>query len=310
MPVSVAGKPLLLVRGRGEDGSGRSTTYARHRCLKLIDTPLQRGARHPLSLSLVDLRPRRQPPAHPLLRAAGTRARRPPGFDRAEHGLAPVRSATWHDWIFVNPDGGAPPFEDFTAPLERRLDGFDLAGLHHLATIDFGEVAANWKLLMENFIEPYHVQFRALHDHRAALWPDHYTVNDAGCLGCAIDVSGEATRDDTPVGERPLPHPVPELRVRVLRSGPDRRTDRPAAGPGPHRPAPRHLFRGAGAGFGRGRRNGSSGSGARCTARITPCANGSSRAAPPKSPAGGGVLSPIWEDSVRTFQGLVVGSLR
>ena len=26
--------------------------------------------------------------------------------------------------------------------------------------------------------------------------------------------------------------------------------------------------------------------------------------------AGGGVLSPIWEDSVRTFQGLVVGSLR
>ena len=26
--------------------------------------------------------------------------------------------------------------------------------------------------------------------------------------------------------------------------------------------------------------------------------------------AGGGVLSPVWEDSVRTFQGFVVGSLR
>ena len=34
-----------------------------------------------------------------------------------------VRVATWHDWIFVNLNGTAPPLEDFVAPLRTWLDG-------------------------------------------------------------------------------------------------------------------------------------------------------------------------------------------
>ena len=57
-----------------------------------------------------------------------------------------MRSATWHDWIFVDLGGGAPAFEDFVAPLVRRLDGLDLGRLHHLVTLDFGEVTAKaWR---------------------------------------------------------------------------------------------------------------------------------------------------------------------
>ena len=101
----------------------------------------------------------------------------------------------------MNLDGGAPPFEEFTAPLRSRLEGLDLSRMQHLVTIDLGEVAANWKLLMENFIEPYHVQF--VHS-RTADQPlaDHYTVNEQGCLGCAADYSWSVVRPDRD-GSRP-----------------------------------------------------------------------------------------------------------
>ena len=68
--------------------------------------------------------------------------------------------------------------------------------MRHVVTIDLGEIAANWKLLMENFIEPYHVPFVHATTTEQPL-TDHYTVNEPGCLGCAVDVSGEAKRDDT-----------------------------------------------------------------------------------------------------------------
>ena len=119
----------------------------------------------------------------------------PAGFGREQHGLVPVRSATWHDWIFVNLSGNAAPLEDFIAPILKRLDGLDLTRMQHLVTIDLGEVAANWKLLMENFIEPYHAQFVHAATTERPL-ADHYTVNDPGCLECAVDVSGEAKPTD------------------------------------------------------------------------------------------------------------------
>ena len=87
----------------------------------------------------------------------------------------------------------APPFVEFVAPLARWVAGLDLVRMHHLVTLDFGEVAANWKLLIENFIEPYHVQF--VHTSTADQpLSDHYTVNESGCLGCAIDVSRKGER--------------------------------------------------------------------------------------------------------------------
>ena len=193
-PITVAGRSLLLVR----DTALRVRAFhnvCRHRNLKLVDAPgnAGRAIRCPYhswtygldgALHLTPYFGGREP------RAA------PPGFDRGRHGLVPVRSATWRDWIFVNLDGAAPPLEEFTAPLRSRLEGVDLARIHHIATIDFGEVAANWKLILENFIEPYHVQFVHAATTEQPL-TDHYTVNEPGCLGCAVDVSGGAAREDT-----------------------------------------------------------------------------------------------------------------
>ena len=194
VPVTVAGQPVVLLR----DAEQRIRAFhnvCRHRCLKLVDTPgnVGRAIRCPYHCWTYGLDGALL--ATPYFAGPEPRAV-PSGFDRGQHGLVPVRSAMWHDWIFVNLNGAAPPLEDFVAPLQSRLDGLDLARMHYLVTIELGEVAANWKFLTENFIEPYHVQFVHAATTEQPL-TDHYTVNEPGCLGCAVDVSREAKRGDT-----------------------------------------------------------------------------------------------------------------
>lgn len=179
MPVTVAGRPVLLVR----DAEHRIRAFhnvCRHRCLKLVDAPGNTGRtiRCPYHAWTYGL----DGALHVTPYFGGREPRAAPdGFDRTEHGLVPIRSGTWHDWIFVNLNGAAPPLEDFIAPLRRRLDGIDLTRMHHLATIDFGEVGANWKLLLENFIEPYHVQFVHSTTTEQPL-ADHYTIIEPGVV--------------------------------------------------------------------------------------------------------------------------------
>lgn len=197
VPVSVAGRPLLLVKNdAGEINAFHNV--CRHRCLKLVDEPgnvgrVLRCPYHSWTYSLDgELK---------LTPYFGGREPRqiPEGFDRKLRGLIQVRFAVWHDWIFVNLSGSAPDFDDFVAPLARWLEDIDFDRVEHLVTIDLGEVRANWKLLIENFVEPYHVQFVHSSTTEQPL-RDHYTVNEAGCLGSAIDVSrapDEATRGDT-----------------------------------------------------------------------------------------------------------------
>ena len=305
VPVTVAGKPVLLLR---DDGNRVRAFHnvCRHRCLKLVDEPGNLGSkiRCPYHSWTYDL-----DGALHLAPYFGGRDLRevPDGFERERYGLIPVRTATWHDWIFVNPSGAAPPLEDFVAPLVERLGGVDLSGLRHLATIDLGEVGANWKLLMENFIEPYHVQFVHPTTTEQPL-ADHYTVNDPGCLGCAVDVSGTARREDTLSADSRYLTLFPNFVLGLylpdqvgvhldLPLAPDRTAQRRAIySLGPDRvPAERiegleklwrdvHLEDHA------------------ICERL--------QAGRASDAAGGGVLSPVWEDAVRSFQDRVVASLK
>ena len=128
LPITVAGQPVLLVRDADEEVRAFHNV-CRHRCLKLVDSPgnVGRAIRCPYhswtygfdgTLHIAPYFGGRNP------RAA------PEGFDRGRHGLAPVRAATWHDWVFVNLNGAAPPLEDFIAPLRRCIGGLDLTRLH------------------------------------------------------------------------------------------------------------------------------------------------------------------------------------
>src|SRR3546814_18315684 len=53
------------------------------------------------------------------------------GFDKAGHGLKPVRSAVWADAVFVDLSGQAPAFADFIAPIAQRWADSDFPRLRH-----------------------------------------------------------------------------------------------------------------------------------------------------------------------------------
>ena len=152
-PVEIGGSPLVLVRGR--DGEIRAFHNAcRHRGAKLVLDNVKSAKsfvcpNHSWSYDL-----------------DGRLLARPHFFGGEKHDinrepchradLAPVRCTTWHDWIFVNLDGNAPPLEEYLEPITSRLGDYDFSTLVFGEALEFN-IQANWKLAIENFIEPYHV---------------------------------------------------------------------------------------------------------------------------------------------------------
>ncbi len=112
------------------------------------------------------------------------------GFEPGDYGLVPVRCETWHDWIFLNIDGEAPPFADFVAPMANLLTDVDFSKLDHYLTIDAGPLELNWKLAMENTMEPYHVP--VVHKDTAAGQPlsAHRAFVERPVMGCTVDIPG------------------------------------------------------------------------------------------------------------------------
>ena len=187
MPVDFAGHPLVVIRNR-DDGVGVFHNICRHRCMRLVDKHESVGNLIvcPYHAWAYDLDGNLKAAPH----FGGVDRHDNGGMDPARTGLHRVRSHVWKDWIFVNLDGDAPPFEEYSATMLDRLADLDWDKVDNVATLDFGEVACNWKFIMENFIEPYHVQFvhRSTTDQPLG---DHYTIVDGNCVGSAIDLDEE-----------------------------------------------------------------------------------------------------------------------
>lgn len=87
-----------------------------------------------------------------------------PGLDKSTLGLHPAQVGIWQDMVFVNPDPAAEPFEAWLAdvpstvvthePGQQRPHG--PAGLVEVADVTY-RVRANWKIVVENFIDGYHL---------------------------------------------------------------------------------------------------------------------------------------------------------
>jgi phenylpropionate dioxygenase-like ring-hydroxylating dioxygenase large terminal subunit len=90
------------------------------------------------------------------LRAA-PRSEREPEFDRSELGLRWVQVDTWGPFVFVNPELEAAPLADTLRDLPELVAscGVDVDALLHRHRVAF-ELAANWKIACENFLECYH----------------------------------------------------------------------------------------------------------------------------------------------------------
>jgi Rieske 2Fe-2S family protein len=78
-----------------------------------------------------------------------------PGFEPADHSLVPLRVEEWNGWVFANASADAPPFAQHVASLDRLTADHECARLVPLARHDY-VVAANWKIVTENYHECYH----------------------------------------------------------------------------------------------------------------------------------------------------------
>jgi phenylpropionate dioxygenase-like ring-hydroxylating dioxygenase large terminal subunit len=143
----LVGEPLLVVRG--EDGQVRVlSNVCRHRA-NLVASGAGNRKRFVCGYHAWSYDPDGRLAAAPLM--AGSEA-----FDKAGCRLPAFACEIWQDFIFVNLDGNAEP-------LAPRLDGFLPAirnyhhpGRHHQFVAE--EVwQTNWKCLVENFMEGYHL---------------------------------------------------------------------------------------------------------------------------------------------------------
>jgi choline monooxygenase len=184
LPLTIAGAPIVFVHGR--DGAFHCFhNVCPHRGNLVVTRPLGGAA------ALVcryhgwgfDLDGRLQITPH----WGGHGQPNAEGFDRACHGLKPVRMARWHDWLFVNLSGDAPAFEAYMQPFARHCDEYDLSLLRHAATSRF-EIRANWKLVEENFLEVLHLPKVHRGLNAVAPFQDHEMVLDGPCLGTIVRV--------------------------------------------------------------------------------------------------------------------------
>ena len=80
-----------------------------------------------------------------------------PGFDTSAYPLRPLRLETWGPFIFVNLDAEAKPLSHYLGELPALVDatGLRLDGIHRRVRRTY-EIAANWKVVMDNYLECYH----------------------------------------------------------------------------------------------------------------------------------------------------------
>ncbi len=185
LPVKVGRKPVFLIRGK-DGGIKAFHNVCSHRCATLVEERgnVGRFLKCPYHAWVYGL----DGGLRSTLHFGGPNKPFPDGFDPSDLNLQEVRSTVWQDWIFVNLSGEAEEFETYAAPLLDRLGGIDFDRMKPIAALDFGEVETNWKFLMENFIEPYHVQFVHPTTTDQPLL-DHYTIVDGACMGSAVDIS-------------------------------------------------------------------------------------------------------------------------
>jgi len=179
LPIDLAGVPLFVLRGR--DGLVRVFHNAcPHRGMKLVSEAGNVGALltcpyHNWAFGLGG--ELRQTP-----HIAGTGQHDCPGFDKSAHRIKAVRSAVWFDQVFVNLSDEAESFEDFIAPLARRWAPFDGSLLRHGGSdsIMHFDLAANWKLAIENFCEAYHLPMVHPGLNSYSKLEDHENIEEGG----------------------------------------------------------------------------------------------------------------------------------
>jgi choline monooxygenase len=122
---------------------------------------------------------------------------RTPGMEEARHftademRLVPVQVAAWGPLVFVNLDLKAPPLAHFLEDLPSRVS-FDPSVSYTCIDRREYEVACNWKVYVDNYLEGYHIPLvhptlhKELDDKRYQVEPRrYYSIQHAPLRGAA-----------------------------------------------------------------------------------------------------------------------------
>jgi phenylpropionate dioxygenase-like ring-hydroxylating dioxygenase large terminal subunit len=116
-----------------------------------------------------------------------------PDLERDRLGLVPLPVAEWHGLVFVRPRPG-PPIH-----LDRLLGGLeaelaDEAPDEHLLALRSWEVACNWKVLLDNFLELYHLSTLHASNIGPMFEPNRILFDDYGPNRRRIDARRSVRR--------------------------------------------------------------------------------------------------------------------
>lgn len=154
-PIWAGGLPILLVRQRDGAIAGYHNVCRHRGCLLITEPQKQRPILsckfHAWAYDLNGAL-RKTPYWTPEDGSADA------SFDPKNFGLLPVATAVWCDQIFVRLSETGPSFEDYIAPLTKRWAAYDLSLVRYGFHQDY-EVAANWKLVVQNFLDTLHLPF-------------------------------------------------------------------------------------------------------------------------------------------------------
>ena len=98
------------------------------------------------------------------------------GLDTGALGLVPVRCETWDGWVFVSEDPDALPLTEVLGPITEQMADIDGPSMRLVGT-QVHHLACNWKLMVDAFLEVYHI--RTVHPDNAALLYDDQSVTVA-----------------------------------------------------------------------------------------------------------------------------------
>ncbi len=179
MPIDYLGAPLLLLR----DKEGQIRVFenvCRHRGMILVEQKANFGGviRCPYHSWCYSLDGRLR--ATPHVGGPGVNSHESVNPDTT--GLTEVRTAVLQDVVFVNLDGKAPDFDDWSAGLRTQLADFIGKPIFFggpESTFSF-DLKTNWKLIVDNNAESYHLPWVHPGLNSYSRLEDHYHLEERG----------------------------------------------------------------------------------------------------------------------------------
>ncbi len=113
-------------------------------------------------------------------------------FDRSDYPLLPVQVDTWGALVFACLDPQTLPLSSWLGDLPARMSGYRFEDWRVHSEIEV-DVAANWKLITENFQEYYHLRWVHPELAKVSRVADHYRYQGPGmyCGQTTTPVSGD-----------------------------------------------------------------------------------------------------------------------